>query len=54
MFDLSTLFYFSIQILTLWILARAGGLRKEFTTDGLHLSPAGYAAWSGALAEYLV
>lgn len=26
-----------------------GTLRREFTTDGLHLSPQGYAIWSGAL-----
>jgi lysophospholipase L1-like esterase len=26
-----------------------GGLRSEFTTDGLHLTEAGYAAWAEAL-----
>ncbi|NJR37611.1 MAG: hypothetical protein HC781_00730 [Leptolyngbyaceae cyanobacterium CSU_1_4] len=28
---------------------RDGTLRREFTTDGLHLSPQGYAVWSSAL-----
>ncbi|MFC4243071.1 GDSL-type esterase/lipase family protein [Gryllotalpicola reticulitermitis] len=30
-----------------------GGLRPEFTVDGLHLTEAGYAAWYGLLREVL-
>ena len=30
-----------------------GALRKEFTTDNLHLTPAGYAAWGGVLRPIL-
>lgn len=30
-----------------------GALRKEFTTDNLHLSPAGYAAWGRVLRPLL-
>lgn len=30
-----------------------GGLRSEFTRDGLHLSGAGYAVWVDALRPYL-
>jgi lysophospholipase L1-like esterase len=30
-----------------------GGLRPEFTTDGLHLTDAGYAAWIAALRPVL-
>jgi lysophospholipase L1-like esterase len=29
-----------------------GNLRREFTTDGLHLSPAGYIVWRTALQMY--
>jgi lysophospholipase L1-like esterase len=29
-----------------------GNLRQEFTTDGLHLSPAGYVVWRTALQVY--
>lgn len=29
-----------------------GNLRQEFTTDGLHLSPAGYIVWRTALQVY--
>lgn len=30
-----------------------GALRKEFTSDNLHLTPAGYAAWGGVLRPLL-
>ena len=30
-----------------------GKMRKEFTTDGLHLSGAGYRAWTEAVAPYV-
>ncbi|MGI8906961.1 MAG: GDSL-type esterase/lipase family protein [Candidatus Sumerlaeaceae bacterium] len=30
-----------------------GELRPEFTTDGIHLSPAGYAAWLKRLEQYI-
>lgn len=30
-----------------------GALRKEFTTDNLHLTPAGYAAWGAVLRPLL-
>ena len=29
-----------------------GNLRREFTTDGLHLSPEGYIVWRTALQIY--
>ncbi|MFR7047744.1 1-alkyl-2-acetylglycerophosphocholine esterase, partial [Streptococcus pneumoniae] len=32
---------------------QAGQLKKEYTTDGLHLSIAGYQALSKALKDYL-
>lgn len=31
---------------------RQGSIRQEFTTDGLHLSPAGYVVWRTALQVY--
>ncbi|MDP3207530.1 MAG: GDSL-type esterase/lipase family protein, partial [Rhodoglobus sp.] len=30
-----------------------GALRKPFTSDNLHLKPAGYDAWSAVLRPYL-
>ncbi|CIV87072.1 lysophospholipase l1-like esterase [Streptococcus pneumoniae] len=32
---------------------QAGQLKKEYTTDGLHLSIAGYQALSKSLKDYL-
>jgi lysophospholipase L1-like esterase len=31
---------------------KQGNLRREFTTDGLHLSPEGYIVWRSALQIY--
>lgn len=34
-------------------LADANGLKREYTTDGTHLTETGYAIWSGLLRNYL-
>lgn len=34
-------------------LADANGLKREYTTDGTHLTEQGYAIWSGQLRHYL-
>ena len=34
-------------------LADADGLKREYTTDGTHLTEQGYAIWSGRLRRYL-
>jgi lysophospholipase L1-like esterase len=31
----------------------AGGLRRGYTTDGLHLSPAGYRAWAAEIRPFV-
>ncbi|HEY0249764.1 MAG TPA: GDSL-type esterase/lipase family protein [Gryllotalpicola sp.] len=41
----------SCRYLDLWpvLAGEDGGLKSEYTVDGLHLTAAGYAAWSAAL-----
>ncbi len=47
--------YMQVEFLSVFdsLTDQAGQLKKEYTTDGLHLSIAGYQALSKALKDYL-